>query len=70
MAELTMAFSEAKRPYSGGTSFTGGGVISPAPKALRIDYRGNATNAANNLNGDRMMTWTGCMWRLKIQRVM
>lgn len=39
-----MAFSEAKRPYSGGTSLTGGGVISPAPKALRIDYRGTAVN--------------------------
>ena len=46
-----MAFSEAKHPYSGsGTSFTGGGVISPAPKALRIDYKGTATNAANMPN--------------------
>ena len=46
-----MAFSEAKHPYSGpGTSFIGGGVISPAPKALRIDYKGAATNTANMPN--------------------
>ena len=44
------AFSEAKRPYSGGTSFTGGGVISPSLNTLRIDYKGTATNAANNLS--------------------
>ena len=44
------AFSEAKHPYPGGTSFTGGGIISPAPKALRIDYLGAATNAANYRN--------------------
>ena len=48
-----MAFSEAKRPYSGGATFTGGGVISPAPMALRIDYRGYATNAAHPVY-DRM----------------
>jgi hypothetical protein len=46
-------FSEAKRPYSGGTSFTGGGVISPALKALRVDYRGAATNAVDPVY-DRM----------------
>jgi hypothetical protein len=46
-------FSEAKRPYSGGTSFTGGGVIYPAPKKLRIDYRGTAVNAADPVY-DRM----------------
>ena len=40
-----MAFSEARRPYSGGAAFTGGGVISPALKALRIDYLGSPTNA-------------------------
>ncbi|MGA2322884.1 MAG: LamG domain-containing protein [Sedimentisphaerales bacterium] len=48
-----MAFSEAKRPYSGGTSFTGGGALSPAPKALRIDYRGTAINAVDPVY-DRM----------------
>jgi len=48
-----MAFSEARRPYSGGTSFTGGGVLSPAPEALRIDYLGAATNAADEVY-DRM----------------
>ena len=41
-----MTFSEAKRPYIGGISFTGGGVISPPLKALRIDYRGYAINSA------------------------
>jgi len=46
-------FSEAKRPYSGGTTFTGGGVISPAPKALRIDYRGYSINGADPVY-DRM----------------
>ena len=46
--ENSTAFSEAKRPYSGGTSFTGGGIIYPAPTKLRIDYKGTATNAANN----------------------
>jgi hypothetical protein len=49
----THAFSEAKHPYSGsGTSFIGGGVISPAPKALRIDYKGAATNTANMPNSN------------------
>jgi hypothetical protein len=48
----TMAFSEAKRRYSGGTSLTGGGVISPAPKALRIDYRGTATNVVTPLDSE------------------
>jgi hypothetical protein len=48
-----MAFSEARRPYGGGTTFTGGGVISPAPKALRIDYLGAATNAVDPVY-DRM----------------
>jgi hypothetical protein len=46
-------FSEARRPYVGGASFTGGGVISPAPRALRIDYRGYAVNAAHPTD-DRM----------------
>jgi hypothetical protein len=46
-------FSETKRSYSGGTSFTGGGVISPSHKALRIDYRGTALNAAHPIY-DRM----------------
>jgi hypothetical protein len=42
------SFSETKISYSSsGVSFTGGGAISPAPKALRIDYKGRATNAAN-----------------------
>jgi hypothetical protein len=41
------SFSEAKHAYSTPTSFTGGGVYSPAPRALRVDYRGTATNAAN-----------------------
>jgi hypothetical protein len=45
------SFSEAKRAYSIATSFTGGTVFSPAVKALRIDYRGSATNAANNFSG-------------------
>jgi hypothetical protein len=40
-----MSFSEAKHPYIGGTSFTGYGVFTPAPRALRIDYRGYAVNA-------------------------
>ena len=44
------SFSEAKRSYSGGTSFIGAGVFTPAPRALRIDYKGTATNAANNLD--------------------
>ena len=48
-----MSFSEAKRPYSGGTSFTGKGFFAPTPKALRIDYRGTATNAADPVY-DRM----------------
>jgi hypothetical protein len=49
-----MSFSEAKRPYSGsGTSFTGSGFFAPTPKALRIDYRGTATNAADPVY-DRM----------------
>jgi hypothetical protein len=48
-----MYFSEAKRPYIGGTSFTGGGVISPVPTALRIEYRGSASNAADPVY-DRM----------------
>jgi hypothetical protein len=45
-----VAFSETKRSYIGGTSFTGAGVISPALMALRIDYKGRATNAANNIS--------------------
>ena len=45
-----MAFSEAKHSYSSATSFTGGGVVFPAPKALRVDYKGTATNAANMPN--------------------
>jgi Concanavalin A-like lectin/glucanases superfamily len=48
-----MAFSETRRPYSGGTSFTGGGTLSAAPKALRIDYLGSAINAVNPVY-DRM----------------
>ena len=49
-----VCFSEAKRPYSGsGTSFTGNGFYSPTPKALRIDYRGTAVNAADEIY-DRM----------------
>ena len=48
-----MAFSEARRPYIGGTTFTGGGVLTPAPEALRIDYRGAATNAVDPVY-DRM----------------
>ena len=46
-------FSEAKRPYSGGTSFTGGGMLSPTPKALRVDYLGSPTNAVDP-TADRM----------------
>ena len=49
----SMSFSEAKRPYSGGTSFTGYGVLSPAFTALRIDYLGTATNSADPVY-DRM----------------
>jgi hypothetical protein len=46
-----MAFSEAKHSYSlPGVSFTGGGVISPEPNTLRIDYKGTATNTANMPN--------------------
>jgi hypothetical protein len=45
------SFSETKISYSGGVSFTGGGDISPEPNTLRIDYKGRATNAANNLSG-------------------
>jgi hypothetical protein len=45
-----MFFSETKRAYPGGTIFTGGGVISPAPTKLRIDYKGIATNAANSIS--------------------
>jgi hypothetical protein len=41
---FTLPYTEAKRPYPGGTSFTGGGVVFPAAKLLRIDYRGTATN--------------------------
>ncbi len=48
---FTLPYTEAKRPYSGGTTFTGGGVISPALTALRIDYRGSATNPANPPEG-------------------
>jgi len=48
-----MGFSEAKRPYSGGVSFTGGGVIFPEPNTLRIDYLGSPTNAADSVY-DRM----------------
>jgi hypothetical protein len=48
-----MVFSEARRSYSGGTSFTGGGALSPSPKVLRIDYRGVATNSVNPVY-DRM----------------
>ena len=40
-AAIPVVFSEARRSYSGGTSFTGGGVISPVLRALRIDYRGS-----------------------------
>ncbi len=51
----SVAFSEAKRPYtySGGTSFTGGSVISPKARALRIDYLGSPTNAVHQVD-DRM----------------
>jgi hypothetical protein len=48
-----MLFSETRRSYNPGTTFTGGGVISPAPKALRIDYRGVATNSVDPVY-DRM----------------
>ena len=46
-------FSEARRPYVGGVSFTGGGVIYPPSKALNIDYQGSALNAADTIS-DRM----------------
>jgi len=41
---FTNYFTEAKRPYAGGTSFTGGGVVFPTAKLLRVDYKGRATN--------------------------
>jgi len=51
-----MSFTEGKRSYTsiGSTDFTGGGIISPATKALLIDYRSvvraagdSRVNAAN-----------------------
>jgi hypothetical protein len=45
------SFSEAKRAYSTATSFTGGGVFSPAVRALRIDYLGRANDANNGISG-------------------
>jgi hypothetical protein len=38
-------FSEAKRSYKTGTSFTGMGVLNPYLWALRVDYIGTATNS-------------------------
>jgi hypothetical protein len=38
-------FSEAKRSYKSGTSFTGKGALNPAPAALSINYIGSATNS-------------------------
>ena len=41
-------FSEVSRYYSGGTIFTGNtNVLSTQPKALRVDYIGASTNAAD-----------------------
>jgi hypothetical protein len=42
-----VSFSEAKRAYPNGTSFTGNSIFSPAMRALRLDYKGLATNAAH-----------------------
>jgi hypothetical protein len=58
-----MVFSEAKHTYDAttGTSFLGAGVINPAPRALRIDYKGRATNAANVLSPG------GCMFPIPNQ---
>ena len=58
-----MVFSEARHTYDAttGTSFLGAGVINPAPRALRIDYKGRATNAANVLSPG------GCMFPIPNQ---
>ncbi len=42
----TFAFSEANRPYIGGTVFSSS-LLSPAPAAIRVDYIGAAINAAD-----------------------
>ncbi len=42
----TYAFSEVNRPYIGGTVFTSS-LLSPAPAAIRVDYIGTSTNAAD-----------------------
>jgi hypothetical protein len=48
-----MTFSEAKRPYPGGLSFSGGGIFNFPLKALNIDHRGDLTNSAGSA-GDNM----------------
>ena len=48
-----IVYSETRRPFAGGTSFTGGGVLSPAPAALRVDYQGNGANGIDPIY-DRM----------------
>jgi hypothetical protein len=40
-------FSETKRSYNPGTTFTGGGELLPAPAALSIDVLGSAINGAD-----------------------
>jgi len=48
---FTLPYTEAKRAYPGGASFTGGGVVFPAGKLLQVDYRGNTLNPANPPEG-------------------
>ena len=46
-------WSEARKPYAGGTTFTGGGALSTALAAIRVDYLGDPTNGADP-DWDRM----------------
>lgn len=49
----TFAFSEANRPYIGGTVFSGSSVFSPQPAVIRVDYIGASSNAVDPCD-DRM----------------
>jgi|GEM_PF-1025870 len=53
---FTLPYTEAKRAYPGGTSFTGGGVVFPAAKLLQLDFRGNTLNPANPPEGYNPLT--------------